>query len=123
LIDEPFRTARLLERLEDVLPLPAILPSGLRKVLGGQTGAAAPERCEIVSASYAGDEGGIMCHLQPGGREMDRVFVVSLSLLFFDPRTPLARELNAYVKHRLKRLKRGHRAEASLENAGSPQTL
>ena len=123
MIDEPFRTARLLERLEDALPLPAILPGGLRKVLGEQMGAAVPERCEIVSVSYAGDEGGIMCHLEAGGEATNRVFVVSLTLVFFDPRAPLARELNAYTKHRLKRLKRGHRAEASLENAGSPQTL
>jgi hypothetical protein len=61
--------------------------------------------CQVKSVSYAGDEGGIVCHFEPEDGSSE-VVVVSITHLDFDPHLPLAREIAAYQKHRLKRLRR-----------------
>jgi hypothetical protein len=53
---------------------------------------------------YAGDEGGIMCHLTFDEAEKEEVFVVSITPLSFDRRRPVAREIAFYQKHRIKRI-------------------
>jgi hypothetical protein len=63
------------------------------------------QACQVKSVSYAGDDGGIVCHLEPGDSGSE-VVVVSITHLQFDPRVPLARDIAAYQKHRIKRLRR-----------------
>jgi hypothetical protein len=63
-------------------------------------------RCQITEIYYAGDEGGILCKLDFGTEDADPVFFVSITHLTFDRRLPLAREIAAYQKHRVKRLRR-----------------
>jgi len=64
----------------------------------------------ITRVDYVGDEGGIVCHLaREGEDESGRLVVTSITHLDFDARAPLAREIAAYQKHRIKRLKRVHR--------------
>src|SRR4051812_19144910 len=63
-------------------------------------------RCQITGIHYAGDEGGILCKLDFGTEDADPVFFVSITHLTFDRRLPLAREIAAYQKHRVKRLRR-----------------
>ncbi|MPZ57485.1 MAG: hypothetical protein GEU91_13485 [Rhizobiales bacterium] len=65
-----------------------------------------PKRCPVTRIDYAGDEGGIICRLAFGGDEGEHVFFVSITHLTFDPRQPFAREIAAYQKHRVKRMRR-----------------
>ena len=63
-------------------------------------------RCQITEIYYAGDEGGILCKLDFGQEDTDQAFFVSITHLTFDRRLPLAREIAAYQKHRVKRIRR-----------------
>ncbi len=74
-----------------------------------------PSRCQIAEIHYAGDEGGIVCKLDFGREDAERVFFASITHLTFDRRLPLARAIAAYQKHRLKRLRRGSTAPGSEE--------
>ncbi len=79
------------------------LGATLRDQLGGVD---VPAACELTRVDYAGDEGRILCQLQLGCESGDRVFFASITHLRFDGRSPLAREIVAYQKHRTKRLRR-----------------
>jgi hypothetical protein len=65
-------------------------------------------RCTVTRVYYAGDEGGVMCHLVITEYTGSNVFVVSITHLAFDPRLPVARDIAAYQKHRIKRLRLEH---------------
>jgi hypothetical protein len=56
---------------------------------------------------YMGDEGGVMCHLTFDEEDATEVFLTSITYLVFYRRLPVAREIAAYQKHRIKRLRRG----------------
>ena len=55
-----------------------------------------------------GDEGGIASALDFGFSDPKEVHIVSITHLKFDPRHPLAREIETYCKHRIKRIKKLH---------------
>ena len=56
--------------------------------------------------SNAGDEGGIVCKLSVEGEADNKLeFFTSITHLDFDRRSPLAREIAAYQKHRVKTLR------------------
>ena len=104
--DNPDLTDRLLSSLELALPLRTRLPQRLRLSLREQSPhAEIPPECWIVDVTYAGDSGGLFCHLDCGRDPAAPVFVVSLTHLEFDPRLPEARLIKAYQKHRIKRLR------------------
>ncbi len=106
MIDAPEKTERLLTRLQAALPVSARLTPELAATLRAQNPARElPSACSVASVSYAGDEGGIVCGLDFGS-ETDSAVHVSITHLRFDPRLPLAREIAAYQKHRVKRLSR-----------------
>lgn len=105
MIDNYAQVARLLSKLEAVLPLAAHIPPDLAEVLRDDVEAVhVPATCEVTEISYAGDEGGIMCRFHLGPEE--RPFFVSITHLRFDARSPLARVIAAYQKHRNKRIRR-----------------
>ncbi len=60
-----------------------------------------------------GDEGGIVCFLDFGFIDTKDAHIVSITHLGFDRRNPLARKINAYCKHRIKRIKNLHGRMAS----------
>jgi len=62
--------------------------------------------CEVTKVIYAGDEGGVMCHLAFDEEDKEEVFLVSITHLAFDRRLPVARKIAAYQKHRIKRIRR-----------------
>ena len=64
-----------------------------------------PPACSITWVSYAGDEGGIMCGLD-FGHETEPAVVTSITHLRFDPGLPLAGDITAYQKRRVRRLQR-----------------
>ena len=61
---------------------------------------------DAKDVTYFREGGGILCELDFGTEDADTVFFVSLTHLTFDRRLPLAREIAAYQKHRVKRLRR-----------------
>jgi hypothetical protein len=104
MIDRPDQVERLMERLRAALPVPARITPELQTTLRQRRGATVPADCSVNWISYAGDEGGIVCQLEPCP-EPTEVLLTSITHLRFDPRLPLAREIGAYQKHRLKRLR------------------
>ena len=61
--------------------------------------------CTITRLHYLGDEGGIVCKLDLGPAVQHEAYV-SITHLRFDPRLKLSRNVTAYQKHRVKRLRR-----------------
>jgi hypothetical protein len=105
MIDNPDHVERLLAKLQAALPLPARVTPELAAMLqANNTATNIPSACSITWVSYAGDEGGIMCRLD-FGQECASAAVVSITHLRFDARLPLARDITAYQKHRVKRLR------------------
>jgi hypothetical protein len=108
MIDNPKLTAELLAKMEAALPFPALITPYLAGALRNQAPeTSVPRNCEVALVSHAGDEGGIVCKLQVrGGAEDAHAFFTSLTHLAFDHRLPLAREISAYKKRRIKKLSR-----------------
>ena len=106
MIDNPDQAERLLARLQVALPLPARVTPELAATLRTKTTATEiPTTCSITWISYAGDEGGIMCRLD-FERETQTATFASITHLRFDARLPVAPDIAAYQKHRVKHLRR-----------------
>jgi hypothetical protein len=106
MIDNPDQVERLLAKLQAALPVPArVTPELAATLLDKAHAVSISSLCSVTWISYAGDEGGIMCRLSLGDENENAVFA-SITHLRFDPRLPLAREIAAYQKHRVKRLRR-----------------
>ena len=104
MIDNPEQVERLLERLGAALPVPARLTPEVQMTLRQQRGVTMPTDCTVTWISYAGDEGGIVCRLEAPAETARRCLPPSRHLRF-DPRLPFTREIVAYQKHRVKRLR------------------
>jgi len=106
MIDNPHQVERLLAKMAEQLPVPARVTPELAATLQQPDGTdPIPATCSVVSVSYAGDEGGIMCKLD-FGPETEKAVYTSITHLRFDPRLPLIRDIAAYQKHRVKRIRR-----------------
>ena len=106
-IDNPAQVEHLIAKLRAALPLSAtVSPSMLAQLQEQVPDLALPPRCQITWIQYAGDEGGIVCKLDFGHEDGREVLLVSITHLIFDRRLPLAREIAAYQKHRVKRIRR-----------------
>lgn len=106
MIDNAAQVERLLAKLEAMLPLPARATSELAATLQAQNPTSEiSSACTITWISYAGNEGGIMCRLEFDQQTKEAVFT-SITHLRFDPRLPLARDIAAYQRHRVKRRRR-----------------
>ncbi len=107
MIDNPIQAERLLAKLSRALPLTARPTPELAATLRETAPGFAGERpCRILGVRDAGDLGGIVCRLDLEGAGGDREFYVSITHLRWGPRAPLSREIAAYQKHRVKRLRR-----------------
>ena len=114
MIDNQDQVEQLLRKLTEVLPLSALATSTLMANLRGRSSAAKITLdCKVTKVMYAGDEGGIMCHLTFDEEEKEEVFLVSITHLSFDRRLPVAREIAAYQKHRIKRIRRDNATDAT----------
>lgn len=106
MIDNLDQTERLLAKLQQALPLPArATPELLATLAANDAASKISSACRITWISYAGDEGGIVCRLDFEGTAANAAFA-SITHLRFDARLPLTREITAYQKHRVKRLRR-----------------
>jgi hypothetical protein len=104
MLDNPAKTARLLAALKAAVPFEVELEPLVLKQLQADKAAAAPRQI-VSNLSYAGDEGGIMCHLSRP-EETGRALVVSLTHVRVPRFMPLAAAVLDYQKHRVKKLKK-----------------
>jgi hypothetical protein len=104
-LDNHEKAQRLLASLKASLPFEVELTPSLAQHLRGQHVASADNKRHGVSdVSYAGDEGGIVCHIvPPDGRE---ALIVSLTHVRVSRSMPLATAIAEYQKHRIKKLKK-----------------
>jgi hypothetical protein len=107
-IDNIEKSMALVERMQAALPMRAFTTMRLRKTLQQSSMQESPYECSVADVRYLGDEGGIACILDFGIDDTKEVHLVSITHLQFDRRNPLAREIEAYCKHRIKRLKKLH---------------
>lgn len=106
MIDDPDKTERLITDMKAALPLEARLSPGVRAMLLQRSSESTiPDRCQVVSIFYMGEGGGIVCGLDIGGPDTKTPFLVSITHLAFDRRSPLFRSIDAYQRHRIKKLK------------------
>ena len=120
MIDNPAQVERLLAKLNASLPLAATTTPSLAATLRSESvGTELPRRCNVIWVSYSGDEGGIVCKLDFGREGANAVFA-SITHLLFDLKAAPAREIAAYQKHRIKRLRRmGNSPIPGVEHFGS----
>jgi hypothetical protein len=106
MIDDPLKADLLISMLKESLPIEANITQYLAGALMQQSpNVAIPKKCNVTSVFYTGDMGGILCGLDIGGTETENAHVVSITHLAFDRRVRLSREINAYQRHRIKKLK------------------
>ena len=107
MIDNPDQVERLVAKLRELLPLFATVTPEVAAVVREQSPEADPSRrYTITRVDYAGDEGGIVCKVELGPENDDRALFASITHLRFGHAGPLARQIAAYQKHRVKRLGR-----------------
>jgi hypothetical protein len=106
-IDNREQVERLLVKLRAALPLSASVgPELVALIRQKSPGIELSNEYQVTRVDHAGDEGGIMCALALDGDEVGQAYFVSMTHLRFPRSAPLAREIAAYQKHRVKRLRR-----------------
>jgi hypothetical protein len=109
MLDKPEKTARLLAALKAAAPFEVELSTSLIEYLQAENPAGADQMHNVVwDLSYAGDEGGILCHMSRS-EETGRALVVSLTHIVMPRSMPLAADVVDYQKHRVKKLKKQSR--------------
>ena len=95
MIDNPKKTARLLAALKEAVPFKVELVPSLVNYLRAQHVRMADQSEHLVSdLSYAGDEGGIVCHMTRS--EDEQGLVVSLTQVRVPRTMPLAAAVADY---------------------------
>ena len=105
-IDDFEKSMVLVERMQAAFPMQAFTTKRVRGTLRQDLKRDFPLECNVTEIRYLGDEGGIMCYLDFGFFDTPNVHIVSITHLKFDRKNPLAREIKAYCKHRIKRLRK-----------------
>ena len=105
MLDHPTKTAQLLADLKAVVPFEVELIPQLVRRLQAENVTEADREHLVYDLSYAGDEGGIVCHLSRS-EETGVALVVSLTHVRVPRSMPLASDVLAYQKHRVKKLKK-----------------
>ena len=105
MLDEPEKTQKLVAALKAALPFAVALTPEVIAHLAGQQKPVAVKPSETVSdISYAGDVGGIICHINPASS--DNMIVVSLTHVRVPRALPFAKAAVEYQKHRVKKLRK-----------------
>lgn len=101
-IDDPEEVERLMDGLNRLLPVTAEFEEkGWKQLMKeGPVPRGAPPSVTIEKLSYSGDYGGVLCHLA------EHSLVCSLTHLRFKPNFPFYRDVTAYQKRRVKKLKK-----------------
>jgi hypothetical protein len=108
MLDKPEKTRELVTELMAALPFEVELTPELIQLLRTQQPAIVVEPQQIVSKiSYAGDEGGILCHIRP--KETENAIIISITHVRMDRKQPLGAAVFDYQKHRVKLLEKQSR--------------
>jgi hypothetical protein len=108
MLDNPRKTEALMAALKSAVPFEVELPPEVVKQLQAQSLADADQTRRIVSdLSYAGDEGGIVCHIVPLDKK--EALVISITHVRMPRTMPLAAAVVDYQKHRVKKLRKQRR--------------
>ena len=92
--------------LKESLPIQANVTPHLARELAKQTpDISIPSRCNVIDVVFSGESGGIVCCLDIGSHDAESMHVVSITHLTFSRNTLLFREIEAYQRHRIKKLK------------------
>lgn len=105
MLDHPEKTTRLLAALKAAAPFEVEFAPTLIDHLRDENLDNSDRMQPVWDLSYAGDEGGIMCHMARP-QETGRALVVSLTYVRVPRSMPLARAVADYQKHRVKKLKK-----------------
>ena len=107
MLDNPEKTRELVTTLKAALPFEVELTSEVIESLrtGEPTTVVKPKQL-VSEVSYAGDEGGIMCHIHP--KETEGAIIISLTHVRMHRKLPLAKAVFDYQKHRVKKIKKQH---------------
>ena len=107
MLDQPDKVAWLLAALKSVAPFEVELAPSLIEYLKGEDVAGGDRRQPFTARdfSYAGDVGGIVCHLARS-EETGQALVVSLTHVRVLRSMPLAAAVRGYQKHRAKKLRK-----------------
>jgi hypothetical protein len=104
MIDNPATVTRLLDQMQDHLPIPAFPTKEIVRTLRRSGVKASVGRAlSVKHAFYAGDEAGIACDVTPT-RDAKTVVLVSLTHLRIAPHHPLFALIVAYQRERVRRL-------------------
>ena len=108
MLDKPEKTYQLLAALRAAAPFEIELPpSVITHLRAQQVAITAAPRQIVTQISYAGDEGGIVCHMAPEeGRD---ALIVSLTHVRAMRSSPFVAAVLDYQKHRMKKLKKQNR--------------
>ena len=105
MLDKPEKTRELVAALKAALPFEVAPMPDLIAHLARQQKPVAVKPTEAVSdVSYAGDEGGIVCHIRPACA--DSMLIVSLTHVRVPRTLPFAAAVHDYQKHRVKKLRK-----------------
>jgi hypothetical protein len=109
MIDNQEKAGRLLTALKAAVPFEVeVLPAVLQHLQTENRTITNPTRQVVSDLSYAGDEGGIVCHIAPDGKR--EALIMSLTHVRVPRTNPLAASIIDYQKHRIKKLKKQRRA-------------
>jgi hypothetical protein len=105
MLDMPEKSLDLIAAMKAAVPFEVELTPPLLAHLRAENVASdiAPRQL-VREVSYAGDEGGVLCHIEPNGSE--KRLVVSLTHLQIRRSLPFAAAALDYQKHRVKKLKK-----------------
>jgi len=104
MIDNPGTVVRLLEQMEDQLPISAFPTKDVVRILRRRGVKASVDRAfSIKRVFYAGDEAGNVCDVTPS-RAAKEVLIVSLTHVRIAPLHPLFPAIVAYQRERVRRL-------------------
>ncbi len=106
MIGDPQKADSLVTELKRSLPMEAKISQQVRRTLVDRSpGISIPERCNVIAIFYLADEGGVVCSLDFGTSETKNAHLVSITHLAFDRHNRLFRQIEAYQRHRIKKLK------------------
>jgi hypothetical protein len=105
MLDNPEKTSELVTALKAALPFEVELTPEVIESLRADKPTSVIQPKRVVSeVSYAGDEGGIVCHIHP--KKTGGAIIISLTHVRMHRKQPLAKAVFDYQKHRVKKIKK-----------------
>lgn len=105
MLDKSEKTRELIDILDAAVPFEVeLMPSAIALLRAQHIADNVKPTQTVLKVSYAGDEGGILCHIEP--EETEKVIIISLTHVRVHRSLPLAAAVFDYQKHRVKKLKK-----------------